>query len=53
MGKYSCIKGAKNFSQKLHYEEHEIQTYKIKKFIDKEINEKLNELNIKLILNNT
>ena len=53
MGKYSCVKGTKNFSQKLHYDEQEIQTYKIKKFIDKEVNEKLNQLNILIILMNS
>ena len=60
MGKYSCEKCAKSFSQKSHYDKHisrknpcEIQTDKIKALIDKAVDEKLNELNIKLKLNNT
>ena len=60
MGKYSCEKCAKSFSQKSHYDKHisrknpcEIQTDKIKALIDKAIDEKLIELNIKLKLNNT
>ena len=60
MGKYSCEKCAKIFSQKSHYDKHvsrknpcEIQTDKIKALIDKAIDEKLIELNIKLKLNNT
>jgi len=60
MGKYSCEKCAKSFSQKSHYDKHlsrknpcEIQTDKIKALIDKAVEEKMNELNKKLILNNT
>ena len=60
MGKYSCEKCAKSFSQKSHYDKHlsrkkscEIQTDKIKALIDKAVEEKINELNKKLILNNT
>lgn len=60
MGKYSCEKCAKTFSQKSHYDKHltrktpcEIQTDKIKALIDKAVEEKLIELNKKLILNNT
>ena len=60
MGKYSCEKCAKSFSQKSHYDKHisrknpcEIQTDKIKSLIDKAVDEKLIELNIKLNLNNT
>ena len=51
MGKYSCEKCAKSFSQKSHYDKHisrknpcEIQTDKIKALIDKAIDEKLIEL---------
>lgn len=60
MGKYSCKKCAKTFSQKSHYDKHltrknpcEIQTDKIKALIDKAVEEKLIELNKKLISNNT
>jgi DNA (cytosine-5)-methyltransferase 1 len=60
MGKYSCEKCAKSFSQKSHYDKHlsrktpcEIQTDKIKVLIDKAVEEKLIELNKKLISNNT
>jgi DNA (cytosine-5)-methyltransferase 1 len=60
MGKYSCEKCAKTFSQKSHYDKHigrknpcEIQTDKIKALIDKALEEKLNKLNIKLKLNIT
>jgi len=60
MGKYSCEKCAKTFSQKSHYDKHisrknpcEIQTDKIKALIDKSVVDKINELNIKLIVNNT
>ena len=60
MGKYSCEKCAKSFSQKSHYDKHisrknpcEIQTDKFKALIDKAVDEKLIELNIKLKLNNT
>jgi DNA (cytosine-5)-methyltransferase 1 len=60
MGKYSCEKCAKTFSQKSHYDKHltrknpcEIQTDKIKALIDKAVDEKLIELNKKLISNNT
>ena len=59
MGKYSCEKCAKSFSQKSHYDKHnsrknpcEIQTDKIKALIDKAVDEKLIELNKKLKLNN-
>ena len=59
MGKYSCEKCAKTFSQKSHYDKHltrknpcEIQTDKIKALIDKAVEEKLFELNKKLISNN-
>lgn len=60
MGKYSCEKCTKTFSQKSHYDKHltrknpcEIQTDKIKALIDKAVEEKLIELNKKLISNNT
>jgi len=60
MGKYSCEKCAKTFSQKSHYDKHltrknpcEIQTDKIKELIDKAVEEKLNELNKKLSSNHT
>ena len=60
MGKYSCEKCAKTFSQKSHYDKHltrkspcETQTDKIKALIDKAVEEKFIELNKKLILNNT
>lgn len=60
MGKYSCGKCAKTFSQKSHYDKHltrknpcEIQTDKIKALIDKAVEEKLIELNKKMISNNT
>ena len=60
MGKYSCEKCAKSFSQKSHYDKHisrknscEIQTDKIKALIDKAVDEKLIELNIKLNKNIT
>jgi site-specific DNA-methyltransferase (adenine-specific) len=60
MGNYSCEKCAKTFSQKSHYDKHisrknpcEIQTDKIKALIDKSVVDKINELNIKLIVNNT
>jgi adenine-specific DNA methylase len=60
MGKYSCEKCAKTFSQKSHYDKHisrknpcEIQTDKIKALIDKAVEEKMIELNKKLIPNNT
>jgi site-specific DNA-methyltransferase (adenine-specific) len=55
MGKYSCEKCAKSFSQKSHYDKHisrknpcEIQTDKFKALIDKALDEKLIELNEKL-----
>lgn len=55
MGKYSCEKCAKTFSQKSHYDKHltrkspcEIQTDKIKALIDKAVEEKLIELNKKI-----
>ena len=60
MGKYSCDKCYKSFSQKSHYDKHisrknpcEIQKDKIKELIDKAVEEKMIELNKKLILNNT
>lgn len=60
MGKYSCEKCAKSFSQKSHYDKHlsrknncEIQTDKIKALIDEAVEEKLIELHKKLISNNT
>jgi hypothetical protein len=60
MGKYSCEKCAKIFSQKSHYDKHltcknicEIQTNTIKELIDKAVEEKLNELIKKLISNHT
>ncbi len=60
MGKYSCEKCAKSFSQKSHYDKHlsrkkpcEIQTDKIKALIDKAVEEKIVELKAKLIPNNT
>jgi DNA (cytosine-5)-methyltransferase 1 len=60
MGKYSCEKCAKSFSQKSHYDKHltrknpcEIQTDNIKALIEKAVDEKLFELNKKLISNNT
>jgi DNA (cytosine-5)-methyltransferase 1 len=60
MSKYSCEKCAKTFSQKSHYDKHltrknpcEIQTDKIKALIDKAVDDKLIELNIKLKENNT
>ena len=60
MNKYSCEKCAKTFSQKSHYDKHltrknpcEIQTDKIKALIDKVVEEKIIELNKKLITNNT
>lgn len=60
MSKYSCEKCAKTFSQKSHYNKHltrknpcEIQTDKIKALIDKAVEEKIIELNKKLITNNT
>ena len=60
MGKYSCEKCAKSFSQKSHYDKHltrknpcEIQTNKIKALINEAVEEKLIELNKKMISNNT
>ena len=59
MGKYSCEKCAKTFSQKSHYDKHltrknpcEIQTDNIKALIDKSVEEKLIELNKYLFSNN-
>jgi DNA (cytosine-5)-methyltransferase 1 len=59
MGKYSCEKCAKSFSQKSHYDKHltrknpcEIQTDKIKALTDKAVDEKMIELNKKFISNN-
>ena len=58
MSKYSCVKCAKTFSQKSHYNKHilrknpcEIQTDKIKELIDKAVDEKLNILSRTLISN--
>jgi hypothetical protein len=60
MGNYSCEKCAKTFSQKSHYDKDisrknpcEFQTDKNKALIDKSVVDKINELNIKLIVNNT
>jgi hypothetical protein len=60
MGKYSCEKCAKTFSQKSHYDKHisrknpcGIQTDKIKALIDKAVDDKLIEINKKLKENNT
>ena len=59
MGKYSCEKCTKTFSQKSHYDKHitrknscEIQTDKIKALINKTVEEKIIEINKKLISNN-
>ena len=59
MSKYSCEKCGKSFSQKSHFDKHinrknpcEIQIDKIKALIDKAVEEKLIELNKKLITNN-
>jgi len=58
MGKYSCEKCTKTFSTKSHYDKHscinscKIQTDKIKALVDKTVEEKIIELNKKLILNN-
>jgi len=59
MGNYSCEKMCeKPFLKKSHYDKHisrknpcEIQTDKIKALIDKAVDEKMIELNKKLILN--
>lgn len=58
--KYSCDKCFKTFSQKSHYNQHinrkkmcNIQTDKIQELIDKSVYDKINELNKKLIMNNT
>ncbi len=58
MGKYSCEKCAKAFSQKSHYDKHlsrktpcETQTDKIKALINKAVEEKMIEINKKLISN--
>ena len=60
MGKYSCEKCGKSFSQKSHFDKHisrkntcEIQIDMIKALIDKAVEKKLIELNKKLITNNT
>ena len=60
MVKYTCEKCAKSFSQKSHYDKHltrknscDIKTDKLKELIEKAVEEKINELNKKLILNNT
>ena len=60
MVKYICEKCAKSFSQKSHYDKHltrknscDIQNDKLKELIDKAVEEKINELNKKLILNNS
>ena len=59
MGKYSCEKCAKIFSQKSHYSQHikrkkpcEIETDKLKSLIDKAVEEKLNEITKKITINN-
>ena len=58
--KYSCDKCFKTFSQKSHYVQHinrkkmcNIQTDKIQELINKSVDDKINELNKKLIVNNT
>ena len=58
--KYSCEKCFKPFSQKSHYDQHinrkkmcNIQTDKIQELINKSVDDKINELNKKLIMNNT
>ena len=58
MGKYSCERCAKSFSQKSHYDKHltrktpcEIQTDKIKMLIDKAVEEKLIDKQIERINN--
>ena len=60
MGKYSCEKCLKSFYQKSHYDKHvirknpcEIRIDKIKSLIEKVVEEKMNEINKKLILNNS
>ena len=59
MGKYSCEKCAKTFSQKSHYDKHnsrknpcEIQTDKLKALIDKAVENKFIEFKVKLKVNN-
>lgn len=60
MGKYSCEKCTKTFSQKSHYDQHisrkkpcELQTDKLKEYINKTIEEKLNQVsNNNIITNN-
>jgi len=60
MGKYSCEKCSKTFSQKSHYDQHisrkkpcELQTDKLKEYINKTIEEKLNQVsNNNIITNN-
>ena len=58
--KYSCEKCFKTFSQKSHYDQHinrkkmcNIQTDKIQELINKSVDDKINELTKKLIVNNT
>jgi 16S rRNA G966 N2-methylase RsmD len=53
MGKYSCEKCAKTFSQKSHYDKHIGRKNPCEIQIDKALEEKLNKLNIKLKLNIT
>jgi hypothetical protein len=59
MVKYSCERCEKEFSQKSHYDSHnrrktprENNADKIKAFVDKAVEEKLKELNKKLIVEN-
>ena len=57
MGKYSCERCGKNFSQKSHYDAHkkrktpcENNADKIKALVDKAVEEKMNELNEKKLI---
>ena len=59
MVKYSCERCGKEFSQKSHYDSHnrrktpcENNADKIKALVDKVVEEKLKELNKKLIVEN-
>jgi len=59
MVKYSCERCGKEFSQKSHYDSHnrrktpcENNADKIKALVDKAVEEKLKELNKKLIIEN-
>ena len=60
MVKYSCERCGKEFSQKSHYDSHnrrktpcENNADKIKSLVDKAVEEKLKELNKKVIVENT